>query len=130
MILTMYDMLGLRGVAFSVGEEADEWLDEVVAGRYTGELPELALLDIRLPDNISGTDIAARIRRIPALKDMVICLMTAYRLSAKEEDAVMRQARADLLIYKPFPHFHELHYRLHTLLVERYGGAGAGAGQG
>ena len=119
MILTMYDMLGLRGVAFSVGEEAAEWITEVNKGRYEGEIPELALLDIRLPDQITGTMIAAKIRKSPVLKDMAVVLMTAYRLSPEQEQRVLYDSGADMLIYKPFPRLHELHYALKNLLVER-----------
>lgn len=119
MILMMYDMLGLRGVAFSIGEEASEWIDAVNAGEYEGELPQLALLDIRLPDSISGTEISALMRKSPKLKETVIALMTAYKLSPAQEKQVMQESGADLLLYKPFPRMHELHFRLKSLLVER-----------
>ncbi|MEQ8675860.1 MAG: hypothetical protein RLP44_16590 [Aggregatilineales bacterium] len=119
MILMMYDMLGLRGVAFSTGEEAAEWVDAVNAGEYEGELPQLALIDIRLPDSISGTQIAAKMRKSPQLKKTVIALMTAYKLSVSEENEIMKISGADLLLYKPFPRLHELHFRLKSLLAER-----------
>lgn len=121
LILTMYDMMGLRGVAFSVGEEAREWIVKVDTGTYTGELPELALLDIRLPDNVSGTMIAERIRQSPVLKDIVIVLMTAYRLSPQAEQMLLRDSDADMLLYKPLPRLHDLRLMFHKLLKEKHG---------
>lgn len=119
MILYMYDLIGVRGVAFSVGEEADEWIKEVETGRFKGELPELALIDIRLPDSVSGVTVASRVRQCRRLKDVAIVLMTAYKLSPQEEADVMRQSGADMLLYKPLPRMHELRYMLHSLLVDR-----------
>ena len=119
MILMMYDMLGLRGVAFSTGEEASEWIDAVNAGEYEGELPQLALVDIRLPDSISGTQIAEKMRKSPQLKKTVIALMTAYHLSPAEEKEVMKKSGADIILYKPFPRMHELHFQLKRLLADR-----------
>ena len=121
LILTMYDMLGLRGVAFSVGEEASEWIAKVDRGNYVGELPELALLDIRLPDNVSGTMIAERIRQSPVLKDIVIVLMTAYRLSPQAEQMLLQESGADMLLYKPLPRLHKLRLMFHKLLKEKQG---------
>lgn len=119
MILYMYDLIGVRGIAFSVGEEADNWITQVEHGAYKGEIPELALVDIRLPDSISGVDVANRIRRSPQLNDMAVVMMTAYRLTPKEEADIMRESGADMLVYKPLPRMHELRYMLHSLLAER-----------
>lgn len=119
MILYMYDLIGVRGIAFSVGEEADDWVTEVEHGTYKGELPELALVDIRLPDAVSGVDVAKRLRRSPKLNDISVVLMTAYRLSPQEEADIMRESGADMLLYKPLPRMHELRYMLHSLLAER-----------
>lgn len=47
-LLAMFEMWGIEGVAFVDGEEAIAWIDDVDNGRFQGELPELALLDIRL----------------------------------------------------------------------------------
>ena len=46
-LLAMFEMWGIDGVAFVDGDEAVAWIDDVDSGRYRGELPELALLDIR-----------------------------------------------------------------------------------
>ncbi len=118
-LLAMFEMWGIEGVAFVDGEEALAWVDEVDEERFKGELPELALLDIRLPGNVSGTDVAARLRKSPILGQSAIVLSTAYRLSADEEREVMAKAEADKLMYKPLPRFNELQKVLEEVIAER-----------
>ena len=79
----------------------------------------LALLDIRLPGNVSGPMVGERIRKSKALKGMAIVLITAYKLTAEEERTVVKQAGADKLLYKPLPKFSELKKILETVLSER-----------
>ncbi len=62
------------------------WIENVDQGRVRGELPELAILDIRLPE-VSGPEVGHRLRQSPMLGDMAIVLITAYRLSPEEEEA-------------------------------------------
>lgn len=119
MILTMVDILGVNGVPFSTGTEAITWIDHLDRGGYDGELPELALLDVRVPDAVSGPDVGARIRRSPALKDIVVVLMTAYRLDHAQEMAMRNKAQADLVLYKPLPHMDELYYILNGIIMGR-----------
>jgi CheY-like chemotaxis protein len=112
-------MWGIEGVAFVDGEEAVAWVDDVDEERFKGELPELALLDIRLPGNVSGADVAARLRKSPILGHVAIVLSTAYRLSADEEREVMEKADADKLMYKPLPRFNELQKVLEEVIAQR-----------
>ena len=84
-LLAMFEMWGIEGVAFVDGEEAVSWIDDVDEGRFKGELPELALLDIRLPGQVNGAAVSARIRQSKILGNIPVVLMTAYRLSRKEE---------------------------------------------
>lgn len=107
LLLAMFEMWGIEGVAFVDGEEAISWIDEADKGT-SGELPELALLDIRLPGNVKGPDVGARIRQSPVLKGMAIVMITAYKLSDDERADVMKTAGADLLLNKPLPSFGEL----------------------
>lgn len=107
LVLAMYETMGINGLAFTTGEEAVAWIDDVDAGHFAGELPNLALLDIRLPGTISGPMIGARLRKSPVLKKIKIVLMTAYRLSASEENAFVRQADSDRILYKPLPRLDE-----------------------
>ncbi len=118
-ILTMYDILGLDGVAFESGTEAVEWIDMVDRGEFDGELPELALLDVRMPDQISGPEVGARIRHSPRLNNIVVVLMTAYRLGPADEQAMRNKAKADLVIYKPLPPVDELYYILNGIILGR-----------
>lgn len=118
-LLAMFELWGIEGVAFVDGEEAVAWIDDVDNGRYQGELPELALLDIRLPGNVSGPKVGERLRKSGSLKDMAIVLNTAYKLSPEEETQVINQAKADILIYKPLPKFNELQELLEKVLKER-----------
>jgi CheY-like chemotaxis protein len=119
MILAMYEVMGIGGVAFGTGEDAVDWIREVDSGRYTDELPELALLDIRMPDHINGVMVAARLRESAVLNDLVIVMMTAYRMNPDEEKDLIEQAGADFLIYKPLPKLDELHYILNGLLLKK-----------
>jgi CheY-like chemotaxis protein len=116
MVLAMYTTIGVDGISFVTGEEALEWIDEVDGGEFQGELPELALLDIRLPGDISGPMVGERIRNSPTIKDIVIVLMTAYHLSAQEEQSVIERATANLLLYKPLPRLQEFEQMLRDLL--------------
>ena len=116
MVLAMYDTMGIDGVAFSSGEDAVDWINAVDGG-YGSEIPEVALIDIRLPGAVNGVEVSARLRQSVSLGSMVIVLMTAYRLSPQEEAATKRQARADLVMYKPLPLFTEFQRRLETVGV-------------
>jgi CheY-like chemotaxis protein len=118
-LLAMFEIWGIEGVAFVDGEEAVAWINDVDSGRMKGEVPELALLDIRLPGAIGGPGVGERIRQSPHLKHMAIVLTTAYRLTIEEEKQVMEQAGADRLIYKPLPKFSDLKKILETVIIER-----------
>ncbi|NWF69863.1 MAG: response regulator [Chloroflexi bacterium] len=101
MVLAMYETWGFEGLAFVSGEDAMGWIENVDEGRFQGDLPQFALLDIRLPGQIDGVMIGARLRQSPYLRDIGIVLMTAFRLDQKQEKAALKQSGADLLLYKP-----------------------------
>lgn len=117
-LLVMLEMWSIDGIAFTSGGDTVKWIDEVDQGTVDSTLPELALLDIRLPD-VEGHDIAHRLRLSPVLKDITIVLMTAYKLSPKEEKAVKARAQADTLIYKPLPDPHTFQDMLLNLIARR-----------
>lgn len=120
MILTMYNLLGLKGLAFAVGADAMDWIEDVDDGLVT-EIPELALIDIRLPDeHIDGVHIASRLRQNENLKHIAICLMTAFKFTPAEEQQIMKESQADLLLYKPLPRFKELETILRELVETVY----------
>ncbi|MFO7321786.1 MAG: response regulator [Chloroflexota bacterium] len=118
-LLAMFEMWGIEGVAFVDGEEAVTWIEEVDKGQFLGELPELALLDIRLPGAISGPMVGDRLRKSPLLEHITVVLTTAYKLSPEQERQAIEQAGADKLIYKPLPKFHDLKRLLEDLIAQR-----------
>lgn len=118
-LLAMFGIWGIEGVAFVDGEEAVSWIEDVDSGRFQGELPELALLDIRLPGQIEGPDVGARIRKSPVLGNIAIVLTTAFRLSPDDEKEVIKRAGADRLIYKPMPKFQDLQTLLEETITQR-----------
>ncbi len=118
-LLAMFGIWGIEGVAFVDGEEAVAWIDDVDHKRFVGELPELAILDIRLPGDIEGHQVGERLRNSPVLRDMAIVLITAYKLAPDAEAAIRQQAGADALIYKPLPKFTELKQSLEAVLAKR-----------
>lgn len=118
-LLAMFGIWGIEGVAFVDGEEAASWIEDVDNGRFQGELPELALLDIRLPGEINGAEVGERLRKSSALGDIAIVLTTAYKLTPDEEKQVKDQSGADYLIYKPLPRFAELQKLLEDTITQR-----------
>jgi len=119
MILAMYDMLGIGGVAFATGIDAMDWIEDVERG-LEQDIPELALVDIRLPDeDIDGVHVAHKLRESNKLNNIAICLMTAYKFSPEDEKEIVREAGADLLLYKPLPRFNELEKILRDLVKKR-----------
>src|SRR5688572_29023776 len=98
-LLAMFGIWGIEGVAFVDGEEAVSWIDDVDNRKFQGELPELALLDIRLPGDINGPAVGERLRKSSHLGQIAIVLTTAYRLTPEEEASVIKHAGADRLVY-------------------------------
>ncbi|HLY28076.1 MAG TPA: response regulator [Aggregatilineales bacterium] len=117
-LLAMFEIWGIEGVAFVDGAEAVAWIDDVDKGSAAGELPELAILDIRLPE-LSGPEVGARLRKSPRLGKMAIVMITAYRLTPEEETNIKKQAQADTLMYKPLPAMPELRRILDGIINHR-----------
>lgn len=118
-LLTMFEVWGIDGKAFVNGEEAIAWLEDVDKGRYKGEIPELALIDIRLPGRAQGDDVGARLRQSPMLKDAAVVLTSAYKLSPEREREIFQTTQADDFIQKPLPKLRDLKLALEKALVSR-----------
>lgn len=103
MVLAMYATLNVKGVSFSTGEDALDWIEQVESGQYLDDIPELALIDIRLPGNVTGARVGNRLRASSVLGNIVIVLMTAYKLSPSEQEQVMAKAGANMILRKPLP---------------------------
>lgn len=119
MLLTMTDLMGVDGVAFANGEDAVAWIEDVEEKRLSADLPDLALLDMRLPGEINGEDVGARLRESPVLGEITVVLMTAYRLSPKDEKAILKASGAEMLIYKPLPRLAEFTALMKTATAKR-----------
>lgn len=101
-LLALFEIWSIDGVAFTNATDAIKWIDDVDKGSADTNIPELALLDIRLPD-INGPEIGKRLRKSTVLGDIAIVLMTAFHLTPQEEEAVMTLAGTKVLLYKPLP---------------------------
>lgn len=123
-VLAMYALLEVDGIAFSSGEETLYWIDDVDNGLTSAQLPEMALLDIRLPGQVSGPMIAERIRNSPVLGNIAIVMMTAYKLSPREEQIIRSQSGCDMLLYKPLPKPSEFKKMMNTLIAQKYANHG------
>ncbi len=117
MVLAMYEVVGVNGVAFANGEDAVDWIEALEGGYSHHELPELALLDIRLPGDVSGVEVGSRLRASSILGNMRVVLMTAYRLNPQQEASALAQAGADLIIYKPLPPIAQFQQLLRGLTI-------------
>ena len=117
MLTHMIEGIGHRVQGFIDAESALAWLRSVERGEEEDELPELALIDIRLPGKIDGTEVAASLRESKSFPEIAIVLMTAYRLSPEEETAVLRKAEPDMMLYKPLPSFPVFRQKLEELLM-------------
>src|SRR5687768_17174317 len=76
-LMTLWD---IEPLVFMDGFEAMNWLDQVERGEAAPPLPDIALLDIRMPGPL-GHEIAQRMRAIPTTGSIPIIIMTAYHLS-------------------------------------------------
>lgn len=124
-LLAMFEMWGIEGVAFVDGEEAVAWIDDVDNGRFKGELPELALLDIRLPGEIDGVKVGERLRKSPVLGQIAVVLTTAWKLPPEDQEAAMSRTNADKWLPKPLPKFNELQATLEEVIAKRRAAAKA-----
>lgn len=108
---------GVEPLAFHDGYDAMAWLDGVEAQKTSTMLPELALLDIRMPGP-QGPEIAERLRKVPATSKMAIVMMTAYRLNSEERESIVKMAKPQAMVSKPLPRLTDLKQTL-ELAIDR-----------
>ena len=116
MITVMWDNLDV--LAFKDGYEAMHWLDRVETEKAATSLPELALLDIRMPGP-QGHEIAERLRNLVQTANMTIVMMTAFRFDPVERALIEKMAQPNLFINKPLPGPHEFKILLDKTLAKR-----------
>lgn len=117
MLTYMIEGIGHTVLGFIDGESALAWLRSVELENPITELPELALIDIRLPGKTDGTEVAAQLRASKTMAHTAIVLMTAYRLSPEVETAIIQRAAPDMMLYKPLPSFPVFRQKLEDLLM-------------
>ncbi len=115
---------GHAPIEFRDGKQTSAWLDAVEGGRHAGELPELALMDIRMPGP-RGNEIARRMRAIEHFHRIPIVLMTAFSLSSDERQAMLARDGVDTIINKPLPDLLELKTMLDRLAQDKRADDGA-----
>lgn len=93
------ELAGIQTIMLPDGHRAASYLAQ---DRPPDPLPDLALIDIRMPGPW-GHELSQQIRRHPLLHDIGIILMTAYELSGADEEAYLAASGADNLLYKPLP---------------------------
>lgn len=107
LVAMMAQVWGHTTMHFESGTKMWDWLDEVDSGSFSGELPDFALMDIRMPGK-RGNELSRRIREISALQNIPIVLMTAFVMSEEEMDDMRKQYGVDYVINKPLPDFDRL----------------------
>jgi CheY-like chemotaxis protein len=117
LVETLCQAWGYKAMSFENGTNVWNWLDEVESGRYHGPLPELALMDIRMPGK-RGDELASRIRSVPTLQHIPVVLMTAFSLNQSQRDEMMRFG-VDEIVNKPLPDFDVLYAKLHDVMYTK-----------
>jgi CheY-like chemotaxis protein len=101
----------IEPLVFSDGFNAMAWLDQIEAKKLDMPMPELALLDMRMPGP-QGHEIAERLRKVPATSKMAIVMMTAYRLDPEERETVLKMAKPEAMLSKPLLNLNDLRQTL------------------
>lgn len=114
----MCQVWGHTPLTFETGQKVWDWLDDVEAGKVTSNLPDFALMDIRMPGR-RGNEIAARMRDVEKIKHIPIVLMTAFVLSEDEIDRLRQDYGVDHVINKPLPDFDRLGVILHDIIKKK-----------
>ena len=117
-VKVMFGAWGHEALEFRDGNETWKWLDNIESGSHEGRLPELALLDIRMPGH-KGHEIARRMRDLDPFQQIPIVLMTAFSLTESERHEMLNNCGVDRIINKPLPDFLELKRLLDELRQQK-----------
>lgn len=118
LVKTMAEAWGHKTLMFESGQKAWEFLDAVEAEQYNGNLPEFALMDIRMP-GYRGDQVAKRIRHTAGLQHIPIVLMTAFVLTDEERDSMINETGVDHILHKPLPDFVDLKKILDAVIEQK-----------
>jgi two-component system alkaline phosphatase synthesis response regulator PhoP len=120
LLMMMVQVWGHAPIAYENGQKVWDWLDQFAEDKQPEPVPELVLMDIRMPGK-KGNEIAQRMRTIPALKTVPIVLMTAYSLSDGERTEMLQEDGVDHIIAKPLPDFEQLRTLLQNMVDKKNG---------
>lgn len=115
LVAMMAQVWGHNPQTFDSGHKAWDWLNEIESGQYQGDLPDFALMDIRMPGR-RGNELSKRIREINAIRHIPIVLMTAFIMGDDEIATMRRDYGVDEVINKPLPDFDRLRTILHDII--------------
>jgi CheY-like chemotaxis protein len=121
LVSMMAQVWGHNPIIFDNGDKLWEWLDSVEAGSYKGDLPDFALMDIRMPGK-RGNEIAKRIRETEGIRNIPIVLMTAFVLGDQEIEKMRNEFGIDAVINKPLPDFDQLKSTLDGIITKKQAG--------
>jgi CheY-like chemotaxis protein len=117
-VKVLFEAWGHKPIEFRDGNDTYRWLDAVESGNFDGDLPDLALLDIRMPGHY-GNEIARRMRGMDPFKQIPIVLMTAFSLTDTERQSMMKDDGVDHIINKPLPDMIQLKALLDGLYAKK-----------
>lgn len=121
LVAMMAQVWGHTPMIFESGQKAWDWLEDVDSGKHQGQLPDFALMDIRMPGK-RGTELSKRIREISALQNIPIVLMTAFVVGDEEMTNLRKDFGVDAVINKPLPDFDTLRSILHDIIDSKRNG--------
>jgi CheY-like chemotaxis protein len=82
-----FTLKGIDVIFLENGTQAFRWIDEVNNAGKAVPMPEVALLDIRMPElDINGIHVGHRLRSSPVLGKLPIVMMSVYKVSEFEMD--------------------------------------------
>ena len=119
MMLTMVEILGDEGVAFSSRGDALDWIQDYEDGHISVHQPEVAMIDIGHDLHDGALVVASRLHDSPHFEHTIIVLMTPEHLRFEDQEAVVQQVGANFVLYKPLPSIEELALILQGLLLSR-----------
>lgn len=117
LVALMCQAWGHTPVTFENGQKVWDWLD-TVEQEPLAELPELILMDIRMPGK-KGNELANRMRTLEKLQQTPIVLMTAYSLNEQERQDMITRDGVDRILNKPLPDFDQLRIILHEIIQQK-----------
>ncbi len=118
LLTMMVQVWGHNPIAYENGQKVWEWLDELESKPEQPPVPELILMDIRMPGK-KGNELAQRMRTLEAFRHVPIVLMTAYSLTENERAQMITDDGVDHIIAKPLPDFEQLRELLHTVAQKK-----------